>query len=126
MRKEALTVFGKILRKLRLDFNELLKDMAGKLGITSSYLSLIELGKRDIPDNFVKKLVCAYGLNADQACELEQARILYLKKVSLNVAGASLSKKEFALMFASKFDELDERQLKCIQDFVNELLDGSK
>lgn len=37
------TNYGKVLRKIRVDRDELLKDMAGKLGITSAYLSSIEM-----------------------------------------------------------------------------------
>jgi len=40
-----ITEFGRILRNIRMDCNELLKDMADKLNITSSYLSAIEHGK---------------------------------------------------------------------------------
>ena len=42
-----ITPFGKYLRKLRIDHDEKLKDMAAKLGVTGSYLSAVEIGKRD-------------------------------------------------------------------------------
>ena len=37
-----ITNFGKFLRKLRVDHNEFLKDMAARLGVTVAYLSAIE------------------------------------------------------------------------------------
>ena len=37
-----VTEYGKLLRKIRIDHDEILKDMAGKLEITSAYLSSIE------------------------------------------------------------------------------------
>ena len=43
-----MTDFAKALRILRIERGEVLKDMADKLGITSSYLSAIECGKRKI------------------------------------------------------------------------------
>ena len=46
-----LTEFGKCLRKIRIDKAELLKDMAEKLQVTSAYLSAVEHGKREIPDD---------------------------------------------------------------------------
>ena len=46
-----ITNFGKFLRKLRIDNNEFLKDMAARLGVTVAYLSAIEHGKRDVPDH---------------------------------------------------------------------------
>ena len=51
-----LTNFGKALRKLRIDNNELLKDMALKLEVTVSYLSAVENGKRDV-DRYIKKQI---------------------------------------------------------------------
>jgi transcriptional regulator with XRE-family HTH domain len=44
-----LTEFGQYLRKIRIDCGDLLKDMADKLGVTSSYLSAVETGKRNVP-----------------------------------------------------------------------------
>ena len=46
-----LTEFGKILRKIRIDNQELLKDMAKKLGSTDAVLNLDE---KDIPSEFLK------------------------------------------------------------------------
>ena len=48
--------FGKLLRKIRIDNGEILKDMADKLEMTSSYLSAIECGKRNIPNNLIPRL----------------------------------------------------------------------
>lgn len=44
-----LTEFGKVLRNIRLDNNEILKNMSDKLNISPSFLSSIENGRR-IPD----------------------------------------------------------------------------
>ena len=48
-----VTSFGKALRKLRIDRGMVLKNMADMLGVSSAYLSAIELGKRAIPDSLV-------------------------------------------------------------------------
>ena len=41
-----LTALGRFLRKIRIDRNELLKDMADKLEVSASFLSAVENGKR--------------------------------------------------------------------------------
>ena len=51
------TTFGKELRKLRIDKDENIHDMAKKLGISISYLSAIEAGSRNIPSDMVDKMV---------------------------------------------------------------------
>ena len=41
-----LTSLGKFLRKLRIDRGELLRTMSNKLGISMSFLSSVENGKK--------------------------------------------------------------------------------
>ncbi|MEW9124114.1 MAG: helix-turn-helix transcriptional regulator, partial [Thermotaleaceae bacterium] len=68
-----LTLFGKFCRKLRIDNGELLKDMATTLGVTSSYLSAVENGKRNVPQDWVKKITDLYSLSPEESNELDQA-----------------------------------------------------
>lgn len=55
-----LTDFGKLLRKIRMDREELLYNMAQKLRMTPAQLSAIETGKCPIPDGFVEEVVRVY------------------------------------------------------------------
>ena len=43
-RVDMLTALGKFLKKLRVDRNEVLKDMSARLGVTASFLSAVENG----------------------------------------------------------------------------------
>ena len=54
--KEKVTAVGRFLRKLRIDYCEVLYDMAQKLGCSSAFISAIELGKRPIPTEYVTKI----------------------------------------------------------------------
>ena len=62
-----LTEYGKILRKLRIDKQELLKDMADCLDVSSAYLSAVETGKRRIPANWTERIIRLYRLDAHAA-----------------------------------------------------------
>ncbi|WP_205625396.1 helix-turn-helix domain-containing protein [Oceanobacillus caeni] len=68
-----LTSFGKFCRKLRIDNGELLKDMAKKLDVTSSYLSAVENGKRNVPQSWVSEISSKYALDLEQRIELKNA-----------------------------------------------------
>ena len=57
-----LTPLGKFLRKLRLDNDQLLRDMAERLDMPSSTLSAIETGRRKPPQGFAEKVGRAYAL----------------------------------------------------------------
>ncbi|MBQ4504903.1 MAG: helix-turn-helix transcriptional regulator, partial [Firmicutes bacterium] len=48
-----LTEFGKMCRKMRIDRNELLAEMAGRVGVSPAFLSAVENGKRNVPDSLM-------------------------------------------------------------------------
>ena len=49
---ERLSDFAIFCRKLRIDNNQILKEMADLLDVSSSYLSAVENGKRNIPNDW--------------------------------------------------------------------------
>jgi len=114
-----LTAFGIALRKLRLDCGEILKTMADKLEISSSYLSAIEVGKRNIPEDFISRLCLLYNLDSGRVNELEKAKLESQAEVAFNLGDASFSKREAALLFARKFDDLDEQTAEKIKSLIN-------
>lgn len=50
-----LSRFGKVVRKARIDADALLGDMADHMGVTPSYLSSIETGRRKLTQEVVDK-----------------------------------------------------------------------
>ena len=65
-----LNEFGKFLRKLRIYNGELLKDMAIKLNVTPSFLSMVETGRRNIPKKWEEDIEKIYSLSLKQKEEL--------------------------------------------------------
>ena len=53
----------KALQILRIQHDEMMADMAAKLGISASMLSAIERGKRRLSDGFVGKIIRTYELS---------------------------------------------------------------
>lgn len=68
-----LTMFGRITRKLRVEHDEYLKDMAGHLGVTTAYLSAVERGQRNAPHEWVGRLQEAYDLSFETAEYMKKA-----------------------------------------------------
>ena len=106
-----LTALGKFLRKLRIDNGEILKDMADKLGVTASFLSAVENGKKHMPSAWNQTICSMYQLNDSQIKEFTAAIAETEDRIEMD-----LSK----VPFARKFTDFDERQ---IQSFI-ELLKG--
>jgi transcriptional regulator with XRE-family HTH domain len=52
----GLTEFGKAIRKARLDLGETLMTMAQQLNVSPAYLSGLETGRKNISNEWVKKL----------------------------------------------------------------------
>ena len=102
-----LTEFGKFSRKLRIDNGELLKDMAIKLNVTVSYLSAVEIGKRNIPEKW-----------EEEREELKEA-IIYSKKVfKINVENFEKEEKDLILMLARKVDNMDEKEKNNLKQIL--------
>lgn len=101
-----ITSFGKTLRKIRIDRGEILYDMARKLGITSSYLSAIECGKRNIPEDFIDKLQEYYEFTDEELLELNITKDEAIKELSINMENINLKKRTLALEFARSFNEI--------------------
>ena len=113
-----ITEFGKALRKLRIDNCEILKNMADKLEMTSSYLSAIECGKRNIPDNLIDKIAKLYHLNEKDVSKLNEAKDNSIKNIEINFDGISNNHRNLALQFARKFDKIDDETTELIIKFL--------
>jgi len=110
-----LTPFGKRLRKLRIDQGELMKDMAARLGVTPSYLSAVEMGKKPVPDVWVRTIGTQYGLtDVDELQRLaEYSKPEYRVQIP---AGADDLTRETVAVFARKVASMDP-------DSLNQLLE---
>ena len=75
-----LTSFGRQLRYIRRDNYQLLKDMAGLLNVSSSYLSAVEMGKRNVPEGWPDKIGELYKLDAEYIDKLKTFMILDLQR----------------------------------------------
>ena len=106
------TTLGVFLRKLRLANDEILKDMAKNLGVSSAFLSAVENGKKKMPNNWERKLKEVYSLSTVQIEELRRAVMESSGVVELNLKGLSTSNRELAISFARQFETMDDETSK--------------
>ena len=107
-----LTAFGRYVRKLRIDSGYLLKDMADFLGVTSSYLSAVEMGKRKIPIDWADKIIAFFDLKDNMIDELYSVIQESQQDIQLNLSKASKEQRNLAFAFARKLDRLDEDEIR--------------
>jgi len=113
-----LTAFGKFTRKLRIDKGELLKDMADKLQVTSSYLSSVEMGKRTVPQKWAEQIKEFYTLTESDYLDLLKSISESKKEVVLNLSEKNAKDKDIILSFARNFDDLDDVKKAKIRELL--------
>ena len=102
------TKIGDFLRKLRLDNQQILKDMAEILNVSSAFLSAVENGKKSMPDSWYPIFKKNYALSDEDMDNLRQAAMESQKTVSLNLKNASSANRQLAVSFARHFDDMDD------------------
>lgn len=102
-----LTLFGKELRKIRIEHNELMKDMAGKLGVTVSYLSAVENGKRNVPQTWINYIVNLYDLSQEKAIQLQNLYYEDQNSIDISLENKNDQDKDILFALARRYDALD-------------------
>ena len=117
-----ISEYGEFLKHLRINKHEMLRDMAGKLGLNSSYLSAIESGNRDIPPSLTSLICKEYDLDEDERQKLHEAELnedRKLVQINMDVINKNRLAKEVVLNFAGKAESLTDEQLKEINAILN-------
>ncbi len=113
-----ITEYGKVLRNIRMNRGELLKDMAINLGFTSSYLSAIENGKRNIPKGLTEKIISMYNLEGRMKIDIELAESKCNNSIKLDFDNTSAEQQDLAIAFAKKLNKLDKKAIKNIKNYL--------
>ncbi len=112
----AITAFGKLLRKLRIEEDLLLKDMAKNLNISAAQLSAIELGKRSINPEIVDNLISSYNLTNVE--EIHEIAAISQPSQKIDLQDATDSQKKLMVTFARSFTELSDERIEEIQKLL--------
>lgn len=113
-----LTKLGKELRKIRLDNDQLLKDMAQKLGVTVAYLSAVENGKRKIPDSWIPIIASEYELEDSEVENLQQLAFEERNSININMENASPQERNLVYSFARRFSELSKEDIDKLEKIL--------
>ena len=113
-----LTALGKFLRKVRIDHDEILKDMADNLGVTASFLSAVENGKKRMPAEWNSKICELYSFDNEQQVEFTSAIADTEKKLEINLQNVAAGNRNLAVSFARRFTEFDDSQIEAIKKIM--------
>lgn len=116
---KANSPMGNELRKIRQDLGILMGDLADKLGVSASFLSQIESGKKGIPDGFVGRITSALNLAPQQQRNLERAAVASTKTFEIKLErDASASDRWLAHELSAHFARLTPAHKEKILEMV--------
>lgn len=109
---------GMFLKKLRLEHNEVLFDMAQRLEVSAAFLSAVENDRRSAPPSWLDIISREYQLSDVQQQELSEAIARSIKQVRLDLGEASVDKRNCAIAFARTFDELSDDEVQNLMSLL--------
>jgi len=115
-----MTNLGKVLRKIRSDNGETLKDMAAKLNVSITYLSYVETGERQCPLKWESIIVSEYILCEKQVEELKQSIAESINKIKINIDELCENKKSLTVDFLRKIPMLSCKKITQIEALLKE------
>lgn len=114
-----LSAFGRYMRILRMDRGLLLKDVSEVLGVSASYLSAVETGRRSVPSSWRNEIIEEYHLSSDDIEELDNAIAESMLEVKFDIANMeSAINKELILSFARNLDTMNPEKIARLMEIV--------
>ena len=113
-----VTEIGKFLRILRVSRDESAKSMADKLGVSPSYLSAVELGKRQIPLTWEEIIIKEYSLNDKNKEKLRKA--IEESKSSLKIDVSEVGSKKKQILFSVANGEVDDETIEKLCEIIKQ------
>lgn len=108
-----MTPFGEKLRALRAERGITLGEMADAIGVTPTYLSALEHGRRGRPNwVFVQRVIHFFNVIWDDAEELQRLADVSHPRVVIDTAGLDPRATLLANRLARRIGELDAATLE--------------
>ena len=110
-----MTPFGERLRALRQERGVTLKTMAAALGVSASYLSALEHGRRGAPTwLMVQRVITFFNIIWDDAEELQRLAALSHPRIVIDTSGLEPEATELANRLAREIRGLDGEAIRAI------------
>ncbi len=114
----AYTKFGELMRILRVKHHEVMGDIAELLDVSTSFLSAVENGKKNVPAGWFPIIVKHYALTKEEQDELNEAIENSKIQIKLDLSGSSDRQRDAALQFARSFGDIDEDTAQKILELL--------
>ena len=110
----AYTKYGEFMRILRVRFREVMSDTAKMFNVKLPFVSAVESGKKNVPEEWIAIIVEHYHLGEKETRELMDAIEESKTQMRINLLTASTAQRRVAVQFQRSFDSLDEDTAEAI------------
>lgn len=122
----SYTSFGEFMRILRVKNHEVMGDVAKMLGVKVPFLSAVENGKKNVPSEWIDKIIDHYSLNEDERLKLEEAIEESKTQYKIIMNDSGVNQRKAALQFARSFDGMDDETAIKILDLLRNRKPGGE
>ena len=102
------TKFGEFMRIQRIKHHEVMGDTAKLFGVKLPFVSTVENGKRNVPEEWIPVLIEHYALSPGEQAELVDSVEHSKTQIKINLTAANNTQRKLAVQFQRSFEKLDE------------------
>ena len=115
-----ISKFGIEMRKFRVETGESLRIMADRIGVSATFLSAMEVGRKPIPIEYAKKIKEIYNLGEEEYIKLYEAIIETNEHVDIEIDKMNEAQKEVSMVFARKIENADPELVEKLRKVLAE------
>lgn len=112
--------FGKVLKEYRKVNNDTLKTLSQKIDISLPYLSAMEVGRKIVTLEVVKRIKEVYNLNEKEYDDLYMAMLDSNNKVDIELSKMNEAQREVSRVFARKIENADPELVEKLRKVLIE------
>lgn len=116
----AYTSFGKFLRKLMIDSDQNLQDLAELFGVSVPFVSSVLMGKKNVPTKWIDIIIEYYDLTDEQIKELNENFDMSKSTIKIDLINCTSEQKNIAINFQRKLNNLSDKELKILKEILGE------
>ena len=112
--------FGKEIKKLMVDNDESLIDLAILLDVSIPFVSSVISGKKNVPENWLEKISTHYRLNLQEQNYLKDLADESKQMLKINLTNCSKPQRGLALQLQRNLNNLDEIEIKKLMKILGD------
>ena len=110
----SYTKFGEFMRIQRVKHHEVMADTAQLFGVKLPFVSTVENGRRNVPEEWIPVLIEHYDLSPAEQAELLDAVEYSKTQMKINLTNSNNTQRKLAVQFQRSFENLDEDTTRAI------------